>query len=968
MPLAIFRALALIALPAYGQFSFQLAVNSLATAAGNPPALYAGTTVGLFRSVDSGNTWTQVAILPLGAPQPSVTALTVDGSSTILAGTTGQSGSLWRSTDRGETWQNLPLPNAPEDSTVDAILAIPGAIYAVLGRTNGVDVYKSTDGGRQWTRRTTPASTSRRYAIHNANPMLHYYADSRTVYRSSDDGATWSIAGTVAFMGQTSIDGLGALAVSPSNPTNLVAGSNGPTASAHALHVSLDGGQTWRQTYSSASIRIFTHPLRPGEFRANLGVPGAQYNLSSTLGQSWRSVSVDSAFGGAPTAFTFLPGDLSTVFVGVSGRGLFRSTDEINFTRIGSYRPTLGSSRAELRYQFLRGTRQTFAEVLGFSLRENANITVSISAEVPAERWLSIRRQVATTRDLLTLDFDLSGLEPGEHRSRIRISSTETFNRNLDIPVLIEILGQTRDPYAAVTAQSIPAGSIGRFLYDAQGNPVYCDTDANEVVRVNAEGQRSVIAGGGTTSPADGVPAVQARLRPRSIAFSPGGLLHFAEEIEGLIWQVDSQENLRRVAGTRDFSILRENAPATASFLGFVRGIVFDPSGQLYIASSRGVLRVGSNGLINYFAVRPGIPLASGIVIDSDRNAYVTAAERIWRIGQDLNGEIVAGTSQEGFSGDGGSALRAQLNGPTHLVVSRDGVISFYDSGNNRIRQVQGGVIRTIAGNGAPGSPIGDCLAARLSSLGIVGGLYLSDAGELRFSTTRSIKRLRQPLAAEATSPAEFALVNAASKSRELAPGAVVTATAEGLGTIGNTLLCMNERPLPLLSFSPSTLAAQLPYGASIGTARVSLYSGNGSIGPLDVPVNNTAPGLFTMEQRAIGTNEDGSANGTDNPAPAGSVVTVMMTGQGAVTPELPDGLAAPEDPPVRPVAMLSAALGETQVEVVDSRMVAGRVGILAVLVRVPELEPGDYELKVKIGEVASNPGLIAVGAAASIP
>lgn len=81
-----------------------------------------------------------------------------------------------------------------------------------------------------------------------------------------------------------------------------------------------------------------------------------------------------------------------------------------------------------------------------------------------------------------------------------------------------------------------------------------------------------------------------------------------------------------------------------------------------------------------------------------------------------------AGTGVSGYSGDGGPAVQAQLNEPTGLLVL-DGVIYIADTGNNRVRAIdKDGTIRTIAGTGAAGFG-GDGGAAGLAMLNRPAGL-----------------------------------------------------------------------------------------------------------------------------------------------------------------------------------------------------------------------------------------------------
>jgi len=63
-----------------------------------------------------------------------------------------------------------------------------------------------------------------------------------------------------------------------------------------------------------------------------------------------------------------------------------------------------------------------------------------------------------------------------------------------------------------------------------------------------------------------------------------------------------------------------------------------------------------------------------------------------------------------GFSGDGGAAISAEINGPRGIAVDSVGNLYFADSGNARIRRIDHstGYISTVAGNGTQGSGTGE--------------------------------------------------------------------------------------------------------------------------------------------------------------------------------------------------------------------------------------------------------------------
>src|SRR5437667_162722 len=96
----------------------------------------------------------------------------------------------------------------------------------------------------------------------------------------------------------------------------------------------------------------------------------------------------------------------------------------------------------------------------------------------------------------------------------------------------------------------------------------------------------------------------------------------------------------------------------------------------------------------------------------------------------------VAGTGQDGFSGDNGPATKARLSYPTPgIAIDAAGNVFFGDGANHRIRKVSPeGIITTVAGNGVEGfsGDGGPATKARLAgalwlALDGAGNLYLSD-------------------------------------------------------------------------------------------------------------------------------------------------------------------------------------------------------------------------------------------------
>jgi sugar lactone lactonase YvrE len=136
-----------------------------------------------------------------------------------------------------------------------------------------------------------------------------------------------------------------------------------------------------------------------------------------------------------------------------------------------------------------------------------------------------------------------------------------------------------------------------------------------------------------------------------------------------------------------------------------------------------------------------GVP--DGVALDSARNVYIADTEdhRIRRLDA-ATGIVttVAGNGGAGFSGDGGPATAAALNGPIAVAVDSSGNLYIADEGNRRIRKVNAatGIITTVAGKGNGGIHL-DGIPATEAAIGTVdlaldaaGNLYLADQESLR--------------------------------------------------------------------------------------------------------------------------------------------------------------------------------------------------------------------------------------------
>lgn len=129
-----------------------------------------------------------------------------------------------------------------------------------------------------------------------------------------------------------------------------------------------------------------------------------------------------------------------------------------------------------------------------------------------------------------------------------------------------------------------------------------------------------------------------------------------------------------------------------------------------------------------------------GLTMDAAGNLYVSDwtdhADRICKISPRGIATTFAGNGNEGFSGDGGPATGASLNGPKALAVDAIGNLYIADVANDRIRKVDlHGIITTVVGNGRQGFS-GDGGLATDASLSRPNGVAVDGAGNIYVADT----------------------------------------------------------------------------------------------------------------------------------------------------------------------------------------------------------------------------------------
>lgn len=124
--------------------SMALGVNVLMVAPQAPDTVYAGTTQGLFKTTDGAFSWTRIGA---ALPDQFVSWLVIDPTDSQTLYVAGREG-LAKSRDGGATWHTRNAGLASHN--LRTITISPHDTQTVYVGTNGSGLYRSTDGGESW--------------------------------------------------------------------------------------------------------------------------------------------------------------------------------------------------------------------------------------------------------------------------------------------------------------------------------------------------------------------------------------------------------------------------------------------------------------------------------------------------------------------------------------------------------------------------------------------------------------------------------------------------------------------------------------------------------------------------------------------------------------------------------------------------------------------------------------------------
>ncbi len=875
----------------------------------NPSTIYMGSGAKLCKSVDGGHKLQCVA-MPFTSTQTSISTLIVDPRqpNTVYASAT-VSGGVFKSVDGGQTWTNMSA-GLPDSGFVDSIAMDPfhpDVLYAWL-ETGG---YVSRDGASSWTPSSLPWS-----AGNSISGGLHFSFDPvtpgviygpgfgtqgpLTIQKSIDAGQTW----------KTLTPPFTSCCVVPDPQTSGVLYVLAPAGGASGLVLfwkSSDGGNTW---VSSSIPKQASGPLVLDPANSQTMLAGAYRSVDG--GKTWTATNVSRqiqpVFAGSRTetvyavapvtsdAFLakFLPDGKTLVFATYFG-GM--GTDAANSIALdaagnvwiagttssydlpvtpGAYQSTLKGSNSGYVAKFASDGTLLLSSYLGGSSQE---WLYGLAISPQGNPWV--------IGAWSSSDFPFTaGPVPTVQSSSGLLAELDSSASQLLFATRVDGFfdaggkGIAVDAIGNVTITGTTYDSKFPFSVSPLGNGAPSFNSKAFVMKVDSSGNQiySTMFGGSKDPPLAGVFQEAEHDSGVAVAVDNSGNAYIAGITSAGGFPVTSGSPQAAVASGCPY-------PAFTNATGFIGTI------STYLIDDIFVVKLSPDG-----KAAPYSALLGGSCYDRPVSIALDGSGRVYVAGETDSQDFPLVAPLEGAPPYRQFASFMTTLDPAGSALKFSTYV--YAGASPSIGVAPNGTMY-VAGSAGPGAQT------------------VPDSGPLnRFPVTATDAYLASIQPPQNAPVSLTQVLNAFSlMSGPIAPGEIVALTLPGFvpgspADIGLNVLAplstslagvqvsFDGRPAFLITVFPGKIVCIAPVElAGQASTQVQVTVNGGISNVLRVGVAATSLGLLSLDGSGTGLanarNADGSLNSATNPAAQGSVVTVFLTGVGATNPPEVDGVAA---------------------------------------------------------------------------
>jgi uncharacterized protein (TIGR03437 family) len=880
----------------------------------DPSRAFLATTGGLFVGSAAGQSWGEIDQGMAISGTRSVNASSVlisPADHTVTFAITSSPNYIYRTTNAGGTWQQLfpaypgepPAPQFPSTTLTMALTADGKTFYVIDG--NGV-LLQSADNGNTWKQLAGQMYGAKSITV-DANGGSIYVVDNFGLQLSTDGGQTFKTVSPALPGGDVVVafakDGSGALYF---------------TTTGGEFEVSTDGGVNWTQL-----------PRRPN-IHALAGLGGQVFAAVDSA--SIPFVTKWSADGSTLLYSTFFGGSYSDAILAIQveaqGEAIIAgSAASPDFPMMQTLSPSplpfasgfvakLSADGSKMVYSTLFGASKGLS-VNGLAIDSGGapyvtgttsstdysttpNSFQTASPTTPCQRPnsgpLSPTTNLGTFAFVTKFKADGSDLVYSTYLTGSCGSSGQAIAVNAAGEAVIA--GFTTSPDFPVSAGAYqPAFPGGATASGAFPNP----SDFGFVSRLSAGGDKLIagtLVGGGFHTEANGVALDRtgnAYVTGSTWGITPGPTPGaFQKSITTTCILISIGPPLPPQGGSDVFVLKLDPSLSTAGFLTYLGGGCTDTGSSIALAPNGNVWVSGVPWASDFPLVTPyeyygtGSGFVSELSADASQLLYSTFADGS-NIAIDPSGAAYVSGSGLGLTGP---AKNSSVAGTGPFLVVGSGTSA-------SLTKIDPNTLRTVV----------------ISSMGPATAFQI---------TPQASAPSRGPVA-----PGELIAIT----GQHLGPQTTLNAQLDATGrlpfTLGTTTVRFNNLVAPLLSVQDGLIVCMAPFEVSGITELTVSVDGQSSEG-LRVQVSQTVPYILSV------TNQDGTPNGPDHPAPQGSVVTLYMTGLGVTTPLSQDGTVNAMPLPV-PVVPLGASINGTTVPIQFGGAASGLLaGITQVNVYVP--------------------------------